>query len=79
MIYIAVCESCLQERLEEERRSQLVYNRATIYVRQVDKIGIVDILMDVAPSTPAEDPDFQVKSHSFLPPLQKIIKLLEWK
>lgn len=56
----AVCESCLEERLEEERRSQLVYSRAAIYVRQVDKIGITDILMDVAPSTPAEDPDFQV-------------------
>ena len=62
----AVCESCLEERLEEERRSQLVYSRAAIYVRQVDKIGaLTDNLMDV-PSTSAistsiaEDPDFQV-------------------
>lgn len=59
-LWTAVCESCLQERLEEERRSLLVYNRATIYVRQVDRMGIADIQMDVATSAPAEDPDFQV-------------------
>lgn len=46
--------------MEEERRSQLEYSRATIYVRQVDKIGIAEILLDVPPSTPSEDPDFQV-------------------
>ena len=63
-IVAAVCESCLEKRLEEERRSQLVYSRAAIYVRQVDKIGaLTDNLMDM-PSTLsssiAEDPDFQV-------------------
>jgi hypothetical protein len=67
-----VCESCLEERLEEERRSQLVYSRAAIYVRQVDKIGaLTDNLMDV-PSTSAistsiaEDPDFQVSNFLLL-------------
>lgn len=66
-----MCESCLEDRLEEERRSQLVYSRATIYVRQVDKIGaLTDIHLD-APSTlvpssaTAEDPDFQVKQQLF--------------
>lgn len=62
----AVCESCLEDRLEEERRSQLVYSRAAIYVRQVDKIGaLTDILLDApsilaSSSSTAEDPDFQV-------------------
>ena len=31
----AVCETCLAEILEEERRLQLDYTRAPIYVRQV--------------------------------------------
>ncbi len=41
MIYIsltffsAVCQSCAEERLEEERKSQLDYDRAVIYVRQI--------------------------------------------
>lgn len=70
MIYMtfvaAVCESCLEKRLEEERRSQLVYSRAAIYVRQVDKIGaLTDNLTDAPSATAfsssvAEDPDFQV-------------------
>ncbi|EFX68348.1 hypothetical protein DAPPUDRAFT_63211 [Daphnia pulex] len=61
----AVCESCLEKRLEEERRSQLVYSRAAIYVRQVDKIGALTDNLTDAPSASAfsssiaEDPDFQ--------------------
>lgn len=80
-----MCESCLEERLEEERRSQLVYSRAAIYVRQVDKIGaLTDNLMDV-PSTSAlststsEDPDFQVKFFLlFIPPRSQFIILREF-
>lgn len=34
-LYIALCQSCAEERLEEERKSQLDYNRAVIYVRQI--------------------------------------------
>lgn len=32
---IAVCPSCAEERLEEERKSKLDYDRAVIYVRQI--------------------------------------------
>lgn len=74
MIYMtfvaAVCESCLEKRLEEERRSQLVYSRAAIYVRQVDKIGALTDNLTDAPSASAfsssvaEDPDFQVTPFS---------------
>lgn len=64
------------ERLEEERRLQLDYTRAVIYVRQVDKNGLngstveggggggggSTSLLDTSSSTPADqDPDFQVK------------------
>lgn len=71
----AVCESCLEKRLEEERRSQLVYSRAAIYVRQVDKIGALTDNLTDAPSASAfsssvaEDPDFQVTPF-FLPLLR---------
>lgn len=71
----AVCESCLEDRLEEERRSQLVYSRAAIYVRQVDKIGaLTDILLDApsilaSSSSTAEDPDFQMGSETKRPRL----------
>ena len=34
-IYIAVCETCLALRIEEEKRSQLDYQKAVVYVRQV--------------------------------------------
>lgn len=54
----AVCEECLANRLEEERRSQLEYDRAIIYVRQVDKSGL-DGQLDAS-----EDPDFQVSPSS---------------
>lgn len=72
----AVCESCLAERLEEERRLQLDYTRAVIYVRQVcptDKSsngstmgdnggsGLLDMSSTSAGLTD-QDPDFQVRA-----------------
>ena len=63
IFYAAVCEQCLANRLEEERRSQLIYERATIYVRQVDKSG-GDGLLDAS-----EDPDFQVFESLFRHPV----------
>ena len=61
-----MCESCLEERLEEERLSLLVYSRAAIYVRQLEKIGVNDILLDLpSGSAPIEDPDFQVVNNFY--------------
>ena len=65
----AVCETCLELRLEEERRSQLHYSKAVIYIRQVcpgdaaqnKSSGQMDadaIVIDQAPE--GGDPDFQV-------------------
>ena len=56
-----VNEEHQMERLEEERLSLLVYSRTAIYVRQLEKIGVNDILLDLpSVSAPIEDPDFQV-------------------
>ena len=62
-----VNEEHQMERLEEERLSLLVYSRTAIYVRQLEKIGVNDILLDLpSGSAPIEDPDFQVGNHFVL-------------
>jgi len=65
----AVCETCLTERLEEARRSQLNYSRAVIYVRQIcpndslNKSGTFDV-HSISQSIEGEDPDFKMESDS---------------
>jgi len=63
---LAVCETCLAKRLEEARRSQLIYRRAVIYVRQIcpndsfNKNGPFDGT-SISHSIEGEDPDFKVR------------------
>ena len=74
-ILTAVCETCLLQRLEEERLSQLVYQKAVIYVRQIcpnDKNASFDadgpspfVCSPVAAgsaATESGDPDFYVNT-----------------
>ena len=70
----AVCESCFAERVEEERRSQLDYVRAGIFVRQVGPGSNESLIRNILGSGNAaeasfeqEDPDYQVlkKKQSF--------------
>ena len=63
----AVCESCFAERVEEERRSQLDYVRAGIFVRQVGPGSNESLIRNILGSGNAaeasfeqEDPDYQV-------------------
>jgi hypothetical protein len=63
----AVCESCFAERLEEERRSQLDYVRAAIFVRQVGPGSNESLIRNILGSGSTaeasfeqEDPDYQV-------------------
>lgn len=63
----AVCESCFSERLEEERRSQLDYVRAAIFVRQVGPGSNESLIRNILgsgstaeASIEQEDPDYQV-------------------
>jgi len=70
----AVCETCLAKRLEEVRRSQLNYDRAVIYVRQIcpndslNKSGTFDGT-SVSHSIEGEDPDFKMESENKKPRL----------
>lgn len=65
----AVCESCFAERVEEERRSQLDYVRAGIFVRQVGPGSNESLIRNILGSGNAaeasfeqEDPDYQITS-----------------